>query len=52
MIGILLLELIIAQSPDKMKGLMMGMALAFRGFVTVISIGFRRFTLCLDLSIS
>ena len=31
MIGILLLELIIAQSPDKMKGLMMGMALAFRG---------------------
>ena len=34
---VLLLELIIAQSPDKIKGLAMGIMLAFRGFVSLIN---------------
>ena len=50
--AVLLYEFIIAQSPDKMKGLVVGIALSFQGFVMVISIGFRQFTLCLDLPIS
>ena len=51
-IGLLLYEFIIAQSPDKMKGFVLGIALAFQGFVFVISIEFLQFTLCYDLSIS
>ena len=51
---VLLYELIIAQSPDKMKGLVMGMLLAFRGLVYLVSIWFSQltFTLCYDLLMS
>ena len=52
--SVLLHEFIIAQSPDKMKGLVFGMVLAFRGFVYLVSIWFFQlsFTLCYDLLIS
>ena len=51
---ILILEFIIAQSPDKMKGLVFGILLACRG---IVSLAFTlmmqfNFTLCFDLSIS
>ena len=50
---VLLYEIIIAQSPDKMKGLVFGIMVAFRGFIIVpINIVFVQFTLCCDLSIS
>ena len=51
---VLLLELIIAQSPDKMKGLVMGIMLAFRGSVSLISRESTHFnfTLCFDLSMT
>ena len=51
---VLLLELIIAQSPDKMKGLVMGIMLAFRGSVSLISSesSHYNFTLCFDLSMT
>ena len=53
-IGVLLLEILIAQSPDKMKGFVMGIVFAFRGIFLVITIEFPQlqFTLCYDLSIS
>ena len=35
---VLFLEFIIAQSPDKLKGFVIGIALAFRGFVYLVSI--------------
>ena len=50
-IGILLLDLIIAQSPDKMKGFVFGIILVFRVFVYLVSIWFCQliFTFCYDL---
>ena len=52
-VAVLTFEFIIAQSPDKMKGLVIGIFLAFRGFVFLItSIDFLQFTLCCDLPIS
>ena len=52
--GVLLFELIVAQSPDKMKGLVIGITIAFYGFVTFICREFPQlsFTLCYDLPIS
>ena len=50
-LAVLFLEVIIAQSPDKMKGLVMGIMVAFRGVVFLVSIKFVEFTLCFDLSI-
>ena len=51
---VLVLEFIIAQSPDKTKGLVIGILFAFRGFVYLVSIWFSQltFTLCYDLTIS
>ena len=51
-VSVLFLEFIVAQSPDKMKGFAIGISIACRGFVLVISIVFSPFTLCYDLSIS
>ena len=53
-IEVLLFELIIAQSPDKMKGLVIGVSLAFEGLFSVVAslIQISQFTLCYDLSIS
>ena len=45
-VNVLLLELIIAQSPDKMKGLVMGIVIGFGGFVNLINIKSVQFTLC------
>ena len=50
-INLLFLEIIVAQSTDKMKGLVMGIALAFRGIVTLITVKDSQFTLCYDLTI-
>ena len=52
--AVLVYEIIIAQSPDKMKGLVIGIALSFRGFFILIGTEFLQlsFTLCYDLSIS
>ena len=51
-VGVLVLELIIAQLPEKMKGLVIGIMIACRGFVLIICVVFSPFTLCYDLSIS
>ena len=53
-INVLLYEFIIAQSPDKMKGFVLGISLAFRGviFSFVIGTKFIFFTICNDLIIS
>ena len=51
-INVFLLEIIIAQSPDKMKGLVMGIALAFHGIVYLITLKYLQFTLCYDLLIA
>ena len=53
-IAVLLFELIIAQSPDKMKGLVIGLLLAFNGLFSVVSsfIQILQYTLCYDFSIS
>ena len=51
-INVLFLEFIIAQSPDKMKGLVMGIALAIHGIVDLIALKFSQFTLCYDLFIT
>ena len=51
-VGVLVLELIIAQLPVKMKGLVIGIMIACRGFVLIICVVFSPFTLCYDLSIS
>ena len=50
---VLLYEFIIAQSPDKMKGLIIGISFACRGLVSIISYGFGfvQFTFCFDFSI-
>ena len=50
-IGVLFLEFTIAQSPHKMKGLVIGIMLACRGFVLIIIFKFPSFTLCYDLTI-
>ena len=50
--AIIVFELMIAQSPEKMKVFIIGIFLAFRGFVFIISIEFLQFTLCYDMSIS
>ena len=52
MLGVLLFELIIAQSPEKMKGFVFGTSIAFNGFANLLNIVFLQFTLCYDLSIS
>ena len=53
-ITVLLFEFIIAQSPDKMKGLVIGIFLICHGFVFLMIIKFSNltFTLCYDLPIS
>ena len=50
---ILVYQLIIAQSPDKMKGLVIGILVAFRGIVVLASIQYPQlmYTLCWDLPI-
>ena len=52
MVAVVFLEFIIAQSPDKMKGLAIGIMLACRGFISIIIFKFPSFTLCWDLTIS
>ena len=48
--GVLILELIIAQSPEKMKGFVFGIMLACSSFAIAASIGVRfSFTLCYDV---
>ena len=49
--GVLILEFIIAQSPDKMKGFAIGVMLAFRGIVLLVVLKLQRlhYTLCFDL---
>ena len=51
---VLLFEFIIAQSPDKMKGLIIGIKIALHGFVSFIGYAFSQlfFTLCWDILIS
>ena len=54
-IGVLVFELIIAQSPEKMKGFVLGISVACYGFAfLLISFNFLQFTftLCFDLTIS
>ena len=52
-ISVLLYEFIIAQSPDKMKGLVIGIKVACRGLAILVSIvEFAQSTLCYNLSIS
>ena len=53
-VDVLVFELIIAQSPDKMKGLVIGISFAFHGFVALIGSEFQqfKFSLCYDLPIS
>ena len=50
----LVYEFIIAQSPDKMKGLVIGIFLICHGFVYLMTVKFSNltFTLCYDLSLS
>ena len=50
--GVLLSEFIIAQSPDKMKGFVIGISLTCRGFDFLIGIKFEqwRYTICFDLA--
>ena len=50
--GVLILEFLIAQSPEKMKGFVIGIMIACRGFVLIIRIAFKQFTLCYDLTLS
>ena len=48
--NVLLLEFVIAQSPEKMKGLVIGITLICYGFVVAASLGIRlTFTLCYDV---
>ena len=51
---VFLLEFIIAQSPDKMKGFVMGIMLAFRGIVALVFPEFLqlKFSLCYGLTMS
>ena len=53
-ITVLFFEFIIAQSPDKMKGLVIGISLTCHGFVYLMIIKFLKltFTLCYDLTLS
>ena len=50
--SVLTLEFIIAQSPDKMKGLTIGIIITFEGIVNFIvtSVSFLQYTLCFDVS--
>ena len=50
--AVLFIEIIIAQSPDKMKGFVMGVVVFSHGFFSLICFGFTTFTLCWDLTIS
>ena len=52
-ITVLFFEFIIAQSPDKMKGLVIGISLTCHGFVYLMIIKFLKltFTLCYDLTL-
>ena len=50
--AVIFLEIIIAQSPDKMKGFVMGIVVFSHGFVFLITVKLMWFTLCLGLSIS
>ena len=52
-IHVLSLEFVIAQSPDKMKGFVMGIMASFRGIVILTELLFHKlvYTLCHDLSI-
>ena len=48
--AVLILELIIAQSPEKMKGLVFGIQLACGGFFVIVALGMQfAFTLCYDV---
>ena len=53
-LNVFFLQIIIAQSPDKMKGFVMGIMIAFRGLLYLISRAFVKFeyTFCYDLSMS
>ena len=51
-IGVFLFEIIIAQSPDKMKGFVVGMELVLRGILNLITVQYSRFTVCTDLLVS
>ena len=51
-IDVLLFEFIIAQSPDKMKGFVIGISIACGGIESIISIWYIQLTLCYDLLIS
>ena len=53
-LGVLFLQVIIAQSPDKMKGFVMGIMASFRGLLYLTSHAFVKFeyTFCYDLSMS
>ena len=50
--AVLFIEIIIAQSPDKMKGFVMGVVVFSHGFFSLICFGFTTFTLCWDSTIS
>ena len=50
--AVLFIELIIAQSPDKMKGFVMAVVILFHGTSAILFVGFHSFVYCLDLFIS
>ena len=52
MTAVLVYELIISQSPDKMKGVIIGISLAFRVFILFFTFILLQFTLCYDLPVS
>ena len=47
--NILLLEFILAQSPEKMKGLAFGVMIAFQGLSYLLIIELARFNICYDI---
>ena len=52
MTAVLVYEFIISQSPDKTKGLIIGISLAFRVFILFFTFILLQFTLCYDLPVS
>ena len=52
LINVTLFEFIIAQSPEKMKGLVLGISLAFHGLAIVIDVQLLHITLCYNLMMS
>ena len=48
---VLILEFIIAQSPDKMKGFAIGVKLGTHGLVILASVVFNFITICLDVTV-